>query len=95
MNVEVEPQSPDGAAIYVFMNQPHPAAQEDDPRMVYKIDLEVKGQVSANPFTVVEILTKDRVKNFIGDSDVVLTLVPTSGVKFSFQQLFLSLFTKA
>jgi hypothetical protein len=43
---------------------------------------------------VVEQLSKEKVKNVIGDSDVVLTFVASPGVTFGFDRLSLSIFTR-
>lgn len=93
LRVGVDKSSPRPTAIYIFMNFPNARAQETHPRLVHKIDLE--GKKSSEPFAVVETLSKDQVKNIIGDSDVVLTLVPSEGVHFAFEQLSLSLFTRS
>jgi hypothetical protein len=45
-------------------------------------------------FDVVEQLSTEKVKNVIGDSDVVLTFVASPGVKFGFDRLSLSMFTR-
>jgi hypothetical protein len=70
----------------------NPLSERGHPRLVCKIDL--KGKDISKVFAVVESLSKEKVKNIIGDSDVVLTLVPTTAVKFGFQKLSLSLFTR-
>lgn len=70
-----------------------PRLELDHARLVCKIEL--VGKKLKKPFAVVESLSKERVKNIIGDSDIVLTLIPTNGVKFAFEQLSLSLFTRA
>ncbi len=46
-------------------------------------------------FSVVETLTRQKIKNAAGDSDIALTFVATPGVKFGFDELSLSLLTNA
>ena len=81
--------------IYLFMNMPHAkldALKEGThPRLIHAID--IKG----NEFTgdIVQSLRKDQVKNIIGDSDIVLSLVPSEGLQFSFDKLNLAFLTQA
>lgn len=98
--VEVEDVS--DPAIYVFMTFPgakieslsiDPASKEPShPRLIHKIDLAAKDSKKVDQ---VQELSKERIKNIIGEADIVLTLVPTRGVKFAFGRLSLSLFTRA
>jgi L-asparaginase len=77
----------------VYMNFPtakHETLERNDhPRRLHRIELK-----ESATFDVVEILSKERVKNVVGDSDVVLTFVPSPGVKFGFEKLSLSIFTR-
>ncbi len=77
----------------VYMNFPTAKAdtleREDHPRRLHRIELQ-----SGATFDVVQQLSKERVKNVIGDSDVVLTFVASPGVKFGFEKLSLSIFTR-
>jgi L-asparaginase len=95
-DLKVEARDDHHPAIYVFMNSPNAKLSDDvlnHDRLVCVIDLE--GKKLIEPFAVVETLSKDRVKNIIGDSNIYITLVPTLGVKFTFDKLSLSLFTRA
>ena len=80
--------------IDLYMNFPNPKidliARDSHPRRLHRIELSESGV-----FNVVEQLPKEKVKNIIGDSDVVLTFVPSPGVTFSFEKLSLSMFTRA
>ncbi|MEA2898044.1 MAG: L-asparaginase [Bradyrhizobium sp.] len=87
---------PDGMqhpVLDVYMNFPTARAEtlerDDHPRRLHRIEL-LKDSV----FDVVEQLSKERVKNVVGDSDVALTLVASPGVKFGFDKLSLSMFTR-
>jgi len=87
---------PDGASnpvLDVYMNFPtaNPGTLErnDHPRRLHRIELQ-----KDSTFNVVEQLSKEKVKNVIGDSDVVLTFVASPGVKFGFEKLSLSMFTR-
>jgi len=77
----------------VYMNFPTAKAETlerpDHPRRLHRIELQ--GNAT---FDVVEQLSKEKVKNVIGDSDVVLTFVASPGVKFGFDKLSLSMFTR-
>ena len=77
----------------VYMNFPAAKVEtlerDDHPRRLHRINL---GNNST--FDVVQSLSKERVKNVIGDSDVVLTFVGSPGVKFGFEGLSLSIFTR-
>ncbi len=77
----------------VYMNFPTAnidAMEKDDhPRRIHRIHLNQNAT-----FDVVEQLSKEKVKNVIGDSDVVLTFVASPGVKFGFEKLSLSMFTR-
>jgi L-asparaginase len=64
-------------------------AQGDHPRRVHRIELQ-----KDSTFNVVEPLSKEKVKNLVGDSDLVLTFVASPGVKFGFEKLSLSMFTR-
>jgi L-asparaginase len=59
------------------------------PHRLHRIEL-----LNDSIFDVVEQLSKEKVKNVIGDSDVVLTFVASPGVKFGFDKLSLSMFTR-
>jgi L-asparaginase len=87
---------PDGTpnpVLDVYMNFPTARAetleQPDHPHRLHRIELQ-KGST----FNVVEQLSKEKVKNVIGDSDVVFTFVASPGVKFGFDGLSLSMFTR-
>jgi L-asparaginase len=77
----------------VYMNFPTAKAEtlerDDHPRRLHRIELK-----ESATFDVVQSLSKERVKNVIGDSDVVLTFVPSPGVSFGFEKLSLSIFTR-
>jgi L-asparaginase len=77
----------------VYMNFPTAKAETlertDHPRRLHRIELK-----ESATFDVVQSLSKERVKNVIGDSDIVLTFVPSPGVKFGFEKLSLSIFTR-
>lgn len=77
----------------VYMNFPTARAETlerpDHPRRLHRIELK-----KSTTFDVVESLSKEKVKNVIGDSDVVLTFVASPGVKFGFDRLSLSMFTR-
>jgi L-asparaginase len=77
----------------VYMNFPAAKAEtlerDDHPRRLHRIEL-----TSDSTFDVVQTLSKERVKNVIGDSDVVLTFVGSPGVQFGFERLSLSIFTR-
>jgi L-asparaginase len=77
----------------VYMNLPTARAETlerpDVPRRLHRIALQRN-----STFDVVESLSKEKVKNIIGDSDVVLTFVASPGVKFGFDKLSLSIFTR-
>jgi hypothetical protein len=87
---------PDGTSnpvLDVYMNFPTAKAEtlerSDHPRRLHRIEL-----LKDSTFNVVEQLSKEKVKNVVGDSDVVLTFVATPGVKFGFDRLSLSMFTR-
>ncbi len=65
-------------------------SEPDHPRRLHRFKLTKSGA-----FDVVEQLSKEMVKNIIGDSDIVLTFVPSTGVTFGFEKLSLSMFTRA
>ena len=46
-------------------------------------------------FSVAETLNRQKIKSAAGDSDIALTFVATTGVKFGFDELSLSLLTNA
>jgi len=77
----------------VYMNLPTADTEtlklSDHPRRLHRIDL-----LDGTPSEVVEQLSKEKVKNIIGDSDVVLTFVSSPGVRFGFDKLSLSIFTR-
>jgi L-asparaginase len=77
----------------VYMNfpaaKPETLERDDHPRRLHRIELR-----SDSTFDVVQSLSKERVKNVIGDSDVVLTFVSSPGVQFGFERLSLSIFTR-
>jgi hypothetical protein len=77
----------------VYMNFPTAKAEtlerDDHPRRLHRIELK-----ESTTFDVVQALSKERVKNVIGDSDIVLTFVPSPGVTFGFEKLSLSIFTR-
>ena len=77
----------------VYMNFPTAKAEtlerEDHPRRLHRIKFAKNSTID-----VVQALSKERVKNVIGDSDVVLTFVASPGVKFGFEKLSLSIFTR-
>jgi L-asparaginase len=77
----------------LYMNFPNAKAdvmsRGDHPRRLHRIELS-----KSATFDVVEILSKEKVKNAIGDSDVVLTFMASPGVKFGFNRLSLSIFTR-
>ena len=77
----------------VYMNFPTARAETlerpDHPRRLLRIELQKNAT-----FDVVEQLSKEKVKNVVGDSDVVLTFVGSPGVKFGFDRLSLSMFTR-
>lgn len=77
----------------VYMNFPTANAEtlerKDHSRRLYRIELQTD-----STFDVVQTLSKERVKNIIGDSDVVLTIVASAGVRFAFERLSLSIFTR-
>ena len=79
--------------IDVYMNFPTAKAdileRKDHPRRLHRIELS-----NGSTFDVVQALSKERVKNVVGDSDVVLTFVATPGVEFAFEKLSLSMFTR-
>jgi hypothetical protein len=87
------PDDAKNPVIDVYMNFPTASAQtierEDHPRRLHRIELEKDAE-----FDVVQSLSKERVKNVIGDSDIVLTFVPSPGVEFEFEKLSLSIFTR-
>ena len=94
-NVAVEvSDSAEDPVIDLYMNFPSATAQaigqENHPRRLHRIALSGNGT-----FDVVESLPKEKVKDIIGDSDVLLTFVPSLGVAFSFEKLSLSMFTRA
>jgi L-asparaginase len=103
MRIEFDNDKIKNPAIYVFMNFPKaetrtieeldPGEEPGHPRLVRKIDLKIDDV--GKSFPVVESLSKEQIRNIIGDSDIVLTLVPSKGVKFAFERLSLSLFTRA
>ena len=78
--------------IDIYMNSPTAKAdhieREDHPRRLHRIKIS-----KSDTFDVVENVSKEKVKNIIGDSDVALTFVPSPGVSFSFEKLSLSMFT--
>lgn len=66
--------------------------RDDHPRRLHRIELEELEDGVA--FDVVQPLSKERVKNIVGDSDIVLTLIASPGVTFGFEKLSLSIFTR-
>ncbi len=82
-------------AIYVFMNAPRadPLKVGFPDRCIHMIEL--NGVAQNKGLKIVQPLPKELVRNIIGDSDIVLTLVPTPGVRFGFKRLSLSLFARA
>jgi L-asparaginase len=93
-NVKVTvPDNTPNPVLDVYMNFPTARAETlerpDHPRRLHRIELR-----EDSTFNVVEQLSKEKVKNVIGDSDVVLTFVASPGVKFGFDRLSLSMFTR-
>lgn len=95
MQVELDKDADNKASIQVFMNAPKADLEKnwDQSRIVDTIY--VGKDRTKTAFNIVDSLSKEQVKNIIGDSDIVLTLVATKGVKFAFEKLSLSLFTRA
>jgi L-asparaginase len=92
-----------GGKIYVYMNFPRAGLDEkteertketirNDTRCLFAIEAAVANE---EPRYVVEFLEKIRVKNIIGQGDIVLTFLPTKGVEYSCEKITLSLFTQA
>jgi len=85
--------------IDVYMNAPRASAQSiaevDHPRRIHRIDLNQVDFTDGSTMDVVESLSNERIKNIIGDSDIVLTFVASPGVKYGFDKLSLSIFTQA
>ena len=83
-----------GPVIDLYINFPTASAEamgnDVYARRLHRIELKESGT-----FDVVEQLPKEKVKNIVGDSDMVLTFVPSPGVSFSFEKLSLSMFTRA
>jgi L-asparaginase len=95
LKINFNGENSDNPAIYVFMNAPNVKLSNDvdsHPRLVNIINL--TGRDSSKNIAVVETLSKERIKNIIGDSDIAITLLATDGVKFTFEKLSLSLFTR-
>jgi L-asparaginase len=93
-NVKVAvPDDAPNPVLDVYMNFPTARAdtldRPDHPRRLHRIELQ-----KDSTFNVVEQLSKEKVKNVVGDSDVVLTFVASPGVKFGFDRLSLSMFTR-
>ncbi len=80
--------------IDLYMNYPTAKAEdgkkEIHPRRLHRIKL-----FGSTTFDVVQTLPREKMKNIIGDSDIVLTFVPSPGVSFKFEKLSLSMFTRA
>jgi len=81
------------AGVDVFMNLPSATVDtmrnlDDHPRLICRIERTGK-------FNEVLTLPKEKMKNVIGDSDIVLTFVPDKGVSFGFEKASLSMFTRA
>ena len=79
--------------IDVFLNRPTASIEDmerlDHPRRVASVTVRENGINS-----VVEELELSKVRNIIGDSNITITLVPSSGVTFTYKKLNMSMFTK-
>ena len=97
--LRAELEAPDlrDARICVFMNAPKASISDlvdgEHARLVLVIRL-AEGSPNQE-FSVVETLTRQKIKNAAGDSDIALTFVATPGVRFAFDELSLSLLTNA
>jgi L-asparaginase len=90
--IEID-DSVEDPVIDLYMNFPtakaETIARPEHPRRLLRIDLE-----QSEPRDIVQSLSKEKVKNVIGDSDLVLTFVSSPGVKFAFDRLSLAMFTR-
>lgn len=80
--------------IDIYMNMPRASSEDsqqpEHPRRVCRIEMaDIHNRI------VVKELSKEKTRNRIGDSDIVLTLVPSDGLSFKFSKMALSLFTQA
>jgi L-asparaginase len=87
------PESAKNPVLDVYMNFPTARAEtiltDEHPRRLHRIEL--SDDIIPD---VVQPLSKEKVKNIIGDSDLVLTFVASPGVSFGFEKLSLSMFTR-
>jgi L-asparaginase len=97
LRAEREASDSGDPCIHVFMNAPKASVADlvdgDHARLVLVIGL--GGENLGQEFSVVETLNRQKIRNAAGDSDIALTFVATPGVRFSFDELSLSLLTNA
>jgi L-asparaginase len=97
LSFHLESEAVPAPFVAIFMNfpraNPFEPGSKDLERAIHIINLD--GVTPGRLNKVVQALPKETIKNIIGDSDIVLTLVASPGIRFAFTGLSLSLFTRA